>query len=154
MHAMPATNIVADANIALKWFHAAGEQEVEPSRALLARHRDRRIALHVLDLTPYELGNALLRGHASIDGEHVADVLDALAEMCPAIVPGPQDLREACLVAEQHDLTLYDAAYAAVAKRHDAQLATLDDRLLEGGLGHRPAELLEMLDGPSGDSPH
>jgi predicted nucleic acid-binding protein len=150
MHAMHATDVVADANIALKWFHAAGEQEVEPARALLTRHRDRRVALHVLDLTPYELGNALLRGHSSIDGERVAEVLNALADMCTAIVPGPQDLREACLVAEQHDLTLYDAAYAAVAKRRDAQLVTLDDRLLESGLGHRPAELLELLDDPPG----
>ena len=36
---MPATSaidIVSDANVALKWFHAAGEEEVEAARALLA----------------------------------------------------------------------------------------------------------------------
>jgi hypothetical protein len=36
---MPATraiDVVSDANVALKWFHAEGEEEVEPARALLA----------------------------------------------------------------------------------------------------------------------
>jgi predicted nucleic acid-binding protein len=149
---MPSTSVVADANVALKWFHTTGEQEVEPSRALLTRHRDRRLALHVLDLTPYELGNALLRGHASLDGESVAVVIEALAEMCLAIAPSPQDLREACRLAVEHELTLYDAAYAAVAQRRDAQLATLDDQLLERGLGRRPAELLALLDEPPSSS--
>jgi predicted nucleic acid-binding protein len=143
---MSSTSVVADTNVALKWFHAAGEQEVEPARALLSRHRDRHLVLHVLDLTAYELGNALLRGHASLDGERVAVVLEALAELCPAITPSPQDLREACRLATEHDLTFYDAAYAATAQRRDAQLATLDDRLLKHGLGRRPAELLAFLD--------
>jgi predicted nucleic acid-binding protein len=144
---MPAT-VVVDTSIALKWFHAEGEQEVEPARALLMRHRDRRIALHVLDLTHYELGNALLRGPAGLDGERVATVLGALAEMCPAVVANPQDLRQACRLAEEHGLTLYDAAYAAAAKRRDAQLATLDGDLLECGLGRRPSELLADFEEP------
>jgi predicted nucleic acid-binding protein len=146
---MPSISVVADANIALKWFHAAGEQEVEQARALLTRHRDRRLELYVLDLTSYETGNALLRGRAGLDSERVSVVLEALAEMCPAITPSPLDLREACRLAEEHDLTLYDAAYAAVALRRDAELVTLDDRLLESGLGRRPAELLAPIDDPT-----
>jgi predicted nucleic acid-binding protein len=145
---MPPIDIVADANVTLKWFHAEGEQEVEPSRALLAHHRDRRIVLHILDLTPYELGNALLRGRANLGGERAAVVLEALVEMCATITPSPQDLRRACSLVEEHNLTLYDAAYAAVAQHRYAHLATLDDQLLDSGLGQRPAELLAAIADP------
>jgi len=41
--------VVSDANVVLKWFHAEGEEEVEPARALLEAHKTRRIALSVLD---------------------------------------------------------------------------------------------------------
>jgi predicted nucleic acid-binding protein len=66
---MPATraiDVVADASVALKWFHAEGEEEVEPARALLAGQRERTAALRMLDLTPYEVGNALLRGRPAV----------------------------------------------------------------------------------------
>ncbi len=58
MPVMPVIDVISDANVALKWFHAEGEEGVESSRALLACHRDRdrdrdrELALHVLDLTP------------------------------------------------------------------------------------------------------
>ena len=144
MPATPAIDVVSDANVALKWFHAVGEEEVEPARALLSGHRDRTVSLSVLDLTPYELGNALWRG-AGATAEQVAVVLEALAEICPAITPDTADLREAAELAEQHDLTLYDAAYAAVARRRGAHLATLDGQLLAAGLGRRPSQLIEEL---------
>jgi len=43
------------------------------------------------------------------------------------------------------DLTLYAAAYAAVAESHAAELATLDRALLDAGLGTRPTELSEKF---------
>ncbi len=52
MPVMPVIDVISDANVALKWFHAEGEEDVKSSRVLLACHRDRELALHVLDLTP------------------------------------------------------------------------------------------------------
>lgn len=147
---MPATSaidVVSDASVALKWFHAKGEEEVEPARALLIGQRERTVALRMLDLTSYEVGNAL-RGRPGVDAERVADVLDALREICPAITPIGEDLREAARLAEEHDLNLYDAAYAAVARRLGAHLATLDRQLLRSGLGRRPSEIIAAFPGP------
>jgi predicted nucleic acid-binding protein len=144
---MPAIDVVVDANVALKWFHEAGEDDVAGARALLDRHRDRTIVAHVLDLTLYEVGNALLRGHAHAGPEQVAVVLDALAEICPMLAPEQDELALAAALADAHGLTLYDAAYAAVARRRTMRLATLDRELLEAGLGMRPAELVDELDG-------
>lgn len=145
---MPAIDVVSDASVALEWFHAAGEEELEPSRELLAAHQNRTIALCVLDLTAYEVGNALLRGRAGASADQVATVLDVLAEICPAVRPDPADLRAAAELATRHDLTLYDAVYAAVAERRHATLVTLDQALLDAGLGVRPSELVPRLGRP------
>jgi predicted nucleic acid-binding protein len=138
---MPAINVVSDANVVLKWFHAEDEEEVGPARALLEAHKERTIALSVLDLTVYEVGNALMRGRAGASAEQAATVVEALAEICPAIRPSPKEIRKATELAERHELTVYDAAYAAVAQSRSAELATLDRALLAAELGSRPSEL-------------
>jgi predicted nucleic acid-binding protein len=143
---MPVIDVVSDANVALKWFHAEGEEEVAEARALLDAHKERTLALSVLDLTAYEVGNALMRGRAGAGADQVATVLEALAEVCPALRPTPEELRRATQLVDQHDLTLYDAAYAAVAEGRKATLATLDKELLKAGLGTRPSELAARLE--------
>lgn len=141
MAAMPAIDVVSDASVALKWFHAEGEEEVPASRALLGAHQARTVALLVLDLTAYEVANALMRGRARATADQVGTVLEALEEICPAVRPDPDELRVAAKLVERHALTVYDAAYAAVAMSREATLATLDRALLETGLGRRPSEL-------------
>jgi len=105
MPATPAIDVVSDANVALKWFHSEGEEEVEPARALLAGQRERTVALHILDLTPYEVGNALLRGRLGVPAARVGAVLDALREICPTIAPSSDDFGEAAALAEEHQVT-------------------------------------------------
>ncbi len=147
---MSAIDVVSDANVALKWFHAEGEEEVPEARAILDAHRSRELGVAVLDLTPYEIGNALMRGRAGASAAQTAIVLGALGEVCATVSPNGADLRRATELAEQHDLTLYDAAYAAVAESHDAALVTLDRALLEAGLGVRPGEVAASLSGENG----
>lgn len=142
---MPAIDVVCDASVALKWFHQEGEEEVDAARVLLERYVRQEIALHVLDLTPYEVGNALLRGRMAIGADRVAIVLGALCEICPQVSPSTEELATAAELAEEHGLTLYDAAYAAVASARGAELVTLDRALLRSALGRRPSSLLADL---------
>lgn len=142
---MPPIDVVSDASVVLKWFHAEGEEEVEAARALLEHFGRQAIGLHVLDLTPYEVGNALLRGRAGVAADRVAVVLEALSGICPQASPTTDELRDAAALAELHGLTLYDAAYAAVARGRGAELATYDHALLESGLGRRPSAVLADL---------
>lgn len=134
--------VVSDANVALKWFHSEGEEGVEESRALLAGHRDRLLSILLLDLTLYEVGNALMRGGAGADATAAATVIRALREVCPVIAPTDSELALSAELAAEHDLTLYDASYAAVARARGAQVATFDRKLLDAGLGVRPGELV------------
>ena len=137
----PAADVLCDASVVLKWFHGEGEEEVEASWALLDLHRSHGMALSVLDLTAYEVGNALLRG-IGVGAEKVSAVLDALDVICPRLAQPATELSDAALLAEGHRLTMYDAAYAAAAKARHAELATLDRALLQAGLGRRPSEIL------------
>jgi predicted nucleic acid-binding protein len=141
---MPAISVVSDANVVLKWFHSEGEEEVAAARALLDAHKERTVALSVLDLTVYEVGNAL-RGRMGASAEQAATVIEALAEICPAIRPGSEEMKEAGRLAERHGLTLYDAAYAAVARSRSAELVTLDRALLDAKLGSRPQEVINTI---------
>jgi predicted nucleic acid-binding protein len=145
---MPPIDVVTDASVALKWFHAEGESEVDAARGLLAAYARRDIGLRVLDLTAYEIGNALLRGRARVAAEQVGVVLESLAVICPRVSPTTDELRQAASLAEEHGLTLYDAAYAAVARARGAQLATLDEALLRSRLGRRPSAILSELGPP------
>jgi predicted nucleic acid-binding protein len=140
---MPPTVVVSDASVVVKWFHETGEEDVGPARALLDAYADERIALLVLDLTMYEVGNALLRGPAAASPDAVATVLDALSELCPRVSLEPAAGRLAAGLVTEHGLTYYDAAYAAVARSRGALLATFDRALLAAGLGFRPSAVLE-----------
>lgn len=141
---MPLIDVVSDASVVLKWFHAEGEEQVAQSRELLNLFRERRIGLYVLDLTMYEVGNALLRGRG-VAADAVSVVLDALGEMVPRWVPRPVEWARAAVLAEAHRLTVYDATYGAVAERRDALLATMDAGLLAAGLGLQPSDVLRRL---------
>ena len=94
-----------------------------------------------------------MRGRAAASAEQVATVLDALAVLCPAVRPDPEEFRLATSLAVHHELTVYDAVYAAVAENRNATLATLDHHLLQAGLGIRPGELAAKLGELGGADP-
>ena len=133
--------VVADASVALKWFHAEGEEAVEPARAVLAAFADRRIDLVILDLTVYEIGNVLLRS-AGASPEAAAIVLDALIEICEPTSLTTSERALAARLATDHGLTFYDSAYGAVAQGRGGHLVTMDRELLAAGLGVRPEDVV------------
>lgn len=141
---MPPIAVVSDASVALKWFHEEGEEDVGPARALVDAYAARTISLSILDLTPYEIGNALIRGRR-LGPEPVSVVLEALSEICPALHPTVEEQRDAAALAARSGLTYYDAAYVAVARARNARLATHDTELLHLGFGERPTEILALL---------
>lgn len=116
----------------------------EVARSLLAANSAGAISLPILDLTSFEVGNALLR-RTSWPAAEVAAQLDDLREVHAVIVPGSADLRAAAGIAREHGLTLYDAAYAAVARNRHASLATADGALIEAGLGESPSTICHRL---------
>lgn len=97
----------------------------------------------MLDLTTYEVGNALTRGQVPASADHIALVLDTPLDTCPIVVPGARDRAEAARPAARHGLTFYGASYAAVAGLRGTGLPTHDTALIRAGLGQTPARLLQ-----------
>ena len=142
---MPAIDVVSDASVVLVWFQSEGEFEVAECRALVTAYQFKEIRLLVTTHTALELGNALLRGHRKASASQVIVALTELANVCDVVAFEPGDLEAAAILAERHNLSFYDAAYAAVAQRREVRLATLDRQLLAAGLGQRPSEICADL---------
>jgi predicted nucleic acid-binding protein len=137
------TEVVSDANVLIA---ALANDEVahEECRVLLDAFSAGLVDIVALDLTPYEIGNAIMRGQRR-SADHAIIALESLITAVPNVTPDVDDLREAARLAEVHNLTFYDAAYAAVAMRRGAYLATLDQRLVASGLGQRPSAIVREL---------
>jgi predicted nucleic acid-binding protein len=123
------TDILVDASVALKWFHRKGEPEVDDARRLLRAHRTGALRATVLDLTLYEVGNAGI-GKVGWSAHHASLIVRALREGPSVAAPAPEDWQLAAGLAHEHQLTVYDAMYPAVARRNGSTLVTLDNRLL------------------------
>ena len=122
-----------DTSVVLKWFHEEGESDVEAARRLLTAHRSGAARVLLLDLAVYELGNVLVRA-LRLPAPAVAAQLDLLHRLCgPLVHPAPSWHARAAQLAEQHQLTFYDASWVAASEALGCPLVTADRRLLAAG---------------------
>ena len=123
--------VVIDSSIAVKWFLSESEEQVGAALQLLADHAEGRLALAAPEHLLLEVLNALLhRGVCESDLAAAANhLLGAQLNLCPLSDLAP----DAAHLAARHGITLYDAAFAALAKRHDAELITADRKLAACG---------------------
>ncbi len=119
---------VVDASVAAKWF--LPEAESEASLALRRAHLDGRILLHAPVFLPFEVANAL-RYHPALGAEPVAAAVGHLFGVQVRLEPPtPESLSRAVEVAYRTGLSVYDAAYVALAERLDCPLYSADERQL------------------------
>lgn len=117
---------LVDASVALKWFLPV---EREPDGAL-ARAAVGHLAMRTTALAIHEVGNILTR-NSGWPVERIASALDLLLEICgDPIDLLAEDFAPTAQLALAHDLTFYDASYAAIAKRTRRTLLSADGDLL------------------------
>lgn len=100
---------------------------------------DSRRGAAAMDLTLYEIVNGILRRWR--DPEKAVGMCRSAASRCQErLVRVDLDLVESIAwIAAEHELTSYDAAYVAVARRHDWQLVSTDIKdLVSKGLAITP----------------
>jgi predicted nucleic acid-binding protein len=129
--------LLLDASVVLAAFDQ-GDRHYEESRALLG---DNSVTLATLDLARYEVANVAVCGWKA--PEVVSTLLGALEQIGGdgGVVPSTTALlARAAEVAEQHRISVYDAAYVAAAGEGDRRLVSCDDRdLVSKGLAVTPA---------------
>ncbi|MCY3782930.1 MAG: type II toxin-antitoxin system VapC family toxin [Chloroflexi bacterium] len=120
------TALILDASVAAAWLLDDGrEPRADAALALIEESGGL-----VPPLWHLEVRNVLLtaerRGRIAADRVH--DRLAGLAEL-PIQTAAEPDLDQVLALARTHRLSVYDAVYLALARRHDAPLATLDAAL-------------------------
>lgn len=125
--ARPPTGVV-DASVAEEWFLA--EPATDAAIELRRRHLESLVRLVAPDLLVYEVANAL-RYHPRIGAEPWADHIGDLFALDIGFDPASEpSLRATIGTAFRYGLSVYDAAYIALAERLDTVLYTADESLL------------------------
>ena len=96
----------------------------------------------ILDLTKYEVGNALWKEHTlhrTIGADEFRELFDLLRTVMlqtEVLSVGAHELLDVAEVAEKERITFYDASYVVVAKVHDLTLVTEDRHLAKAASKH------------------
>jgi predicted nucleic acid-binding protein len=120
-------HVVIDSSVIVKWFLAAAEADVPAAARLRRQHADGSTVLAAPSHVVLEVLNALRFRRSSTSalstaaGELLAMGLDLTAVELLA--------ERAAVIAVEHDLTVYDAAFVALAESLDCELVTADRRL-------------------------
>ena len=139
------TTLLADTSVLIKWFHSEGEGELAAARAIRNASQRGDIDTRVIDLALYEMGNVLLRALRWPPAD-VAGQLDDLVTICGTpIVILPAWARQAAFLGADHQLSFYDAAWAASAQAMGVSLVSADTRLLRAGLAESPEQAAGRL---------
>jgi predicted nucleic acid-binding protein len=114
--------------VLVKWFR---QEEVFGERALTLRNAylDGLIAITLPALAAYELAN-VLHYRKDLTTDQVQDAVQSLFDMEMAWVePVPALMSRVIEIARSFDITVYDAAFVALAEGMDAVSITADERL-------------------------
>lgn len=100
-----------------------------------------RDPLAAMDLTHYEVANVALRSWRDpAAADRLRRRVSALAEDGGLVRADDSLLVDAAAIAEEHGISVYDAAYVAGARRRGAELVSCDVRdLVSLGLARLPA---------------
>lgn len=133
---------VVDTSVVFKLFLAYGESGLDEVWVLMRRHRDREVLLVAPELGAIEIAGILR--HVGIDEpsalEFFAVYRDLAIELIP---PTPARIRAALSTAFEHQLSIYDAMFLALAQELDCELITADLRAF-GAIPQRVAKVRLM----------
>lgn len=94
-----------------------------------------------LDLTLYEVANVGVRSWGSRDGAHLVAALVRAACSDKIVRVDDSHIGQAIALAEEHGISVYDAAYVAAARSNGWMLVSTDHRDLVGrGLALAPKD--------------
>lgn len=126
------TRCVIDASVVLKWF-LQDESDGAPALAVFERYMSGSLDLIAPALLEFETINGLRiagkRGRISPEGIRTA--AQAFLELGIRFVPLSFYMAKALAFADKYDLSIYDAAYPALAVETKTELISADEKLLK-----------------------
>ncbi len=139
---------VVDASVLVKPFTRHDEADRARSVALLQAHAERRCRVVLPDFARLEILNAVRFGRRAVAG-HTTEVLLALQDLgLRFAVLDHSTLERAVALSWTQEISIYDAAYVALAEHLEAPLVTADTKLFNRVRGHRLVTLLADFEVP------
>jgi predicted nucleic acid-binding protein len=132
------STLLLDASVILAAFDADDDLH-QPARALLVNPE---LTLATLDLARYEVTNVVIRAwRAPVRAAPLLDAIDRIAGDGGALLSTTALLTSAAQLAEEHAISVYDAAYVAAANHTGGTLVSCDLRdLVSKKLAINPAQ--------------
>jgi predicted nucleic acid-binding protein len=135
------STLLLDASVVLAAFDSDDDLH-GPSQTLLANPD---VTLATLDLARYEVANVAVRGWSELG--HVGLLLEAIDRISGdgGVIPSTTTLlSRAAELADEHTISVYDAAYVVAADQASGTLISCDIRdLVSRGLASSPASMHE-----------
>ena len=120
---------VVDASVIVKWF--VPEKDSEKAIRLLEKYSAGKLELITPTLAIYETLNALrFHPHYKLSSNELLDALKTLVELQITIEPSIKAWSKSIQLSLKHEITIYDAMYAATAHEIGAYLITADRKLI------------------------
>ena len=139
---------VIDASVLVKPFTRHDEADRAKSLALLERHAVRRCRIALPEFGRFEVMNAVRFSRHADEGQTTA-ALRALDRFgLDFVVLAPRALERAVALSWDRGVSVYDAAYVALAETLDAPLITADTKLSTRLQGHPLLRLLADFEVP------
>ena len=131
------TDCVADASVLVKPFTRHDEADRAKALALLGAHADRRCRIVLPEFARFEILNAIRFGRLAI-AAHTGEALLALRDFGLHFSGiDHRTIERAVGLSWTHNLSIYDAAYVALAESLEAPFVTADTKLANRLRGHR-----------------
>jgi predicted nucleic acid-binding protein len=122
--------VVLDTSVILKWLRQ-GEVLAKESLALRDVYLQGNLTLLSPTLLIYELAN-VLRYKSELSSEQVQEAVESLLDFgFEWLSPSPETMSPAVRIAYQYGITVYDAAFVAIAEVLGIKFVTADKKLVE-----------------------
>ena len=142
------TRYVLDASVAVKWFLSAKDETLTPQALELLRlYVAAQAQFFVPDLFYAEFTNIFWKAERlGRCDERAADAAaNQILQRNLVSFPTTALLREAARIAREHDRSIYDSLYLALAVAVDGALITADEKLVNSLAGRLPVRWLGAL---------
>jgi predicted nucleic acid-binding protein len=136
------SSLLLDASVWIASLDPLDPHHAEAQQLIVGVESGRSLA--ALDLTLYEVANVAVKSWKA--PEDAGALVELVRSSCPGtLAPVDEELIEqAIALADEHGLTVYDAAYVAAAKLHDWTLVSADHAdLVRPGLAVTPDAALK-----------
>ena len=120
-------DFVLDSSVLIKWF--SNEENTATALELRDSYVKGNVSIACPDLIIYEIANAL-RYNKALKEKDIRDSITSLWSMgISIIVPTKSIVESAISIALEHDITVYDAHFVALAKELNFNYVTADEKL-------------------------